>query len=210
MTHAPPRRGRLAPRASRRRASLVAFIACGLAGLWPLAADTTPSPDRLPAVSLLAQPSDGPAPLTPFDPHLPHPGELLGAPIGERFQPQHRLLDVLEILAAASPRVHIEGYGSTPEERPLSLVTISAPRHLARLDEIFAAHRALARGEIEPGTDLNDLPAVIWLAFGIHGDEPSPSETAVALTYALAAVDAEPVAANTLGEPTDDTLALQR
>ncbi len=51
---------------------------------------------------------------------------------------------------------------------------------------------------------LDDLkrtvPAIVWLAFGVHGNETSSSEAALALAYSLAAAPRESELAKELGE----------
>jgi len=129
--------------------------------------------------------------LPELDPSVPSPAELLGAPLGARFTHHARILDYLERLAAASPRVATWQYGETYEGRPLTLVAISAPDNIARLDEIRSEHLELAdpRGLAadERQRLLAETPVVVWLAYGVHGNESSSAEAAMAAAYVLAA-----------------------
>jgi hypothetical protein len=126
-----------------------------------------------------------------LDPAVPSPAEFLGYPLGSRFTHHQRILDYLERLAEASPRVAIWRYGETYEGRPLTLVAISLPENVARLDELRGAHRRLAdpRGLSDDEIDrlAGELPVVVWLAYGVHGNESSSAEAAMAAAYALAA-----------------------
>ncbi|MEM1202447.1 MAG: M14 family zinc carboxypeptidase [Acidobacteriota bacterium] len=121
---------------------------------------------------------------------LPHPSDFLGYALGERFTPQARQLDYFEALAAASDRVRLETYGTTHQGRPLSLVVIASPQHLDKLEDLRRASLRLVapglRGD-ELESLVDGLPAVVWLAFGVHGNETSPAETAMAVAYTLAA-----------------------
>ncbi|MDA8018074.1 MAG: hypothetical protein MPN21_11565 [Thermoanaerobaculia bacterium] len=115
---------------------------------------------------------------------LPHPERFLAYRLGSRYTPHHRVVDYLEALAEASDRVRLSEYGRTVEDRPLHLVMISSPGNLARLDQIFETSRRLGT---EPGPSLEDQPALVWLAYGVHGNETSAAEAALAVAWQLAA-----------------------
>jgi hypothetical protein len=134
-------------------------------------------------------------PLPAVDPGVPRPDSLLGYPLGSRFTHWDRILDYYRTLAAASPRVRIAEYGRTYEGRPLVTVTISSPDNIEHLDEIRRDHQRLA-----DTVDLSDadrdrlvqrLPLVVWLAYGVHGNESSSAEAAMAVAYLLAAGQGE-------------------
>lgn len=154
---------------------LLAFLAVpGLAAPGLFAPLTSGSPPALPAVAE----------------EVPHPAAFLGYPLGDRFTPYPRIVAYLETLAAASDRVAIEEYGSTYEGRPLHLVTLTSARQQRRLEEIRLQGLRLASGELaDEARDrvLADQPVVVWLAFGVHGNETSSAEAAMAVAYVLAA-----------------------
>ncbi|HYN21149.1 MAG TPA: hypothetical protein VE078_09330, partial [Thermoanaerobaculia bacterium] len=70
------------------------------------------------------------------DERLPRPDSVLGYSLGSRFTHWDRIVDYLEQLAAASPRVKLMEYGRTYEGRPLILLAISSPANIQRLEEI--------------------------------------------------------------------------
>jgi hypothetical protein len=118
---------------------------------------------------------------------VPSPAAVLGYPLGARFTHWSEIADYLERLAAASPRVSLSEYGRTWEDRPLMLLAISSPGNIARLEAIQQRQASLAGGA-EPGeTD----PIVVWLGYGVHGNEPSSAEAAMAAAYLLAAAGGE-------------------
>ncbi len=133
--------------------------------------------------------------LPALDPDVPSPAEFLGYPLGARFTHHLRILDYLDRLAEASPRVTLWRYGATYEGRPLTLVAISSPENIAHLGEIRARHLRLAdpRGLApeERQRLVEETPVVVWLAYGVHGNESSSSEAAMAAAYALAAGEGE-------------------
>ncbi len=136
------------------------------------------------AGDLIAPLSDGTRlELPPLAAEVPSPAEFLGYPLGARFTHWSEIGGYLERLAAASDRVAIQDYGTTYEGRPLTLLAISSPANIARLDELRREHLRLAAGG-EPGADD---PVVVWLAYGVHGNESSSAEAAMAAAYLLAA-----------------------
>src|SRR5436190_3156172 len=155
--------------------------------LW-LSAATRPIA-AAPARPLLAPLSDGAhLSLPAVDAALPSPADFLGYSLGERFTRHDRILACLGALAAASPRLRGTDYGTTYEGRTLRLYALSSPANLARLDAIREAHQRLAigrAGEAERERLLGSTPPVVWLAFGVHGNETSSPETAMALAYLL-------------------------
>jgi hypothetical protein len=148
----------------------------GLLSVAPLAA----------APAVLAPTGDGQSPALPgVDPALPSPEAFLGYPLGASFTRHERILAYLGALARAAPdRLRLVDYGTTPEGRPLRLAVVSSPRNLARLEELQRSWRALAAGgDAAPAADL---PAAVWLTYGVHGNESSSSEAAMAVVYLLA------------------------
>lgn len=138
--------------------------------------------------TLLAPLSDGETLALPaLDPAIPSPPAILGYPLGERFTRHDRILGYLDALAAASPRVRAIEYGTTYEDRSLRLYAISSPGNIARLEAIRDEHQRLASGGAERDRLLGSTPAIVWLAYGVHGNEASSPEAAMAQAYLLAA-----------------------
>ena len=119
-----------------------------------------------------------------FDPAIPSPQQFLGYPIGSRYTRHDRLVAYFEHLAKVSDRVQIEHIGQSYEGRPLTLLTLSSPANLARLDAIKAQRQQL----VDPNAAIPaDAPAVAWLAYSVHGNETSSGEAALLTAYYLAA-----------------------
>ena len=141
---------------------------------------------------LLAPLSDGQQlPLPDLDAALPSPARHLGYPLGERFTRHAEILDYLRTLDQASPRVAMWQYGETYEHRPLVMLAISTPENIARLDELRSLRGDLDRthslGNEARNRLLAEMPTVVWLAYGVHGNESSSAESAMAAAYVLAA-----------------------
>jgi hypothetical protein len=138
------------------------------------------SPARAEPVSFYAPPE------ADYDPAIPTPASVLGYEIGEVVSNPGTVHQYVTALADASDRITIETIGWSHERRPILLLTISDPENLARIDEIRAEHLALS----EPGSGQNvtdDMPAITWLGFGVHGDETSSMDAALLTVYHLAA-----------------------
>jgi hypothetical protein len=115
---------------------------------------------------------------------IPAPDEYLGYRLGDRFTPHHRILGYFEELTRRSDLITLEQIGETYEHRPLMLATIASPRHRASLDAIRRNAAALVSGTADENA-LRDMPAIVWLAFGVHGNESSSAEAAMAVASTL-------------------------
>lgn len=116
---------------------------------------------------------------------VPTPDQFLGYGMGERFTPYHRILEYFDELQAKSNLITVQQIGETYEHRPLVLATITSPKNRAALDTIRRNAAALANGEGNVDTLVRDMPAIVWLAFGIHGNESSSAESAMFVASTL-------------------------
>ncbi|MDT8370000.1 MAG: M14 family metallopeptidase, partial [Longimicrobiales bacterium] len=119
---------------------------------------------------------------TTFDPAIPSPEAFLGYPIGSFHTRHDRIVAYMDTLAALSDRASVQIIGWTHEHRPMPVLTVSSPENLARLEEIRVAH--LAATEAEPSAEL---PVIVHLGYGVHGNETSSSEAAMLTAYWLVA-----------------------
>ena len=118
-----------------------------------------------------------------YDASFPEPASVLGWDVGTWHVRHDLLVEWYETVASASPRMQLEVYGQTHEERPLLLATVSSPGNLARIDEICRAHVDFVRN----GVETERLPAIAWMGYSVHGNEPSGSNASLLLAYHLAA-----------------------
>jgi len=144
------------------------------------------------AEPLLAELSNGEELALPeLDPDLPSPAAHLGYPLGERFTHWPEIRGYLAALDAASDRVALWDYGESYLGRPLTLLAISSPANVARLAELrdgrrrFTDPSALSADQRRRLAD--EEPAVVWLGYGVHGNESASAEAAMAAAYVLAA-----------------------
>ncbi len=120
-----------------------------------------------------------------FDPTIPTPEAYFGFPIGEWHLQPDEICAYLRTLAEHSDRLTIEEYGRTHENRPLLLLTFTSAENRREIREIREHHlRAL-----DPGEEVREngkTPAVVWMGYSIHGNEPSGSNAASLVAYYLA------------------------
>lgn len=128
----------------------------------------------------------------PYRASVPRPATLNGYEPGEFQTPYGQIVRVVERIAAASDRVRLVENGETWEHRKLYLAIISAPENLARLDEIKASIARLAdprkiANESEADQIARSIPTVVWLNYGIHGNESASYEAVQQTIFQLAA-----------------------
>jgi hypothetical protein len=116
---------------------------------------------------------------------VPTPEEFLGCGMGERFTPHHRILAYFDELARRSPLISVQQIGETYEHRPLVLATITSAKNRTALETIRRNAVSLANGEGDVDAIVKDMPAIVWLAFGIHGNESSSAESAMFVASTL-------------------------
>lgn len=118
------------------------------------------------------------------------PHEFLGHPVGERFTPHHRILAYFEHLDTQSQRVRFSQFGESYEGRPLNLAVITSEQNHARLDEIRRQNLRLndprTISAADAGSIIRTAPVIVWLAYGVHGDESSSAEAAMLAAHWLA------------------------
>ena len=118
-----------------------------------------------------------------FAPDAPSFAEVAGLDPGERPLRPEEVVSAFETIAESSPRARLIEYARSHEGRPLVLLAVSESVTVADLDGFRARHVELLDGA--GGGDMEHAKAVAWMAYGIHGDELSSPDAAVALAYWL-------------------------
>ena len=123
-----------------------------------------------------------------LNPDIPTPEAVLGYQVGEWHVSHDKLVEYMRTLAAASDRIQIQTTGFTHEKRPLVLLTVTHPSNMPQLEQIKQKRQQLVT---KPGSisdaELAQLPAVAYMGFSIHGNEPSGSNAVLLTAYYLAA-----------------------
>ncbi len=123
-----------------------------------------------------------------FDTGIPLPNDVVGLAVGERHWYHHEIIRYLDALAESSPRMlalgeHARSHGG----RSLMTYVITSEANLARLDEIEATRAKIVNPDAV--LEIDDLPAVIHLMYGIHGNEPSASNVTPLIAHFLTATN---------------------
>ena len=126
------------------------------------------------------------------DDSIPTPKQFFGFDIGFRHLAHAQVAGYVKKLAEVSDRISIEQYGETHGGRPLLLLTITSKENRQRLDEIKSKHRRLTKPN-SAKIDTADLPAVINMGYGVHGDEPSGTNSSPLVAYYLAAAKGDEI-----------------
>jgi len=127
-----------------------------------------------------------------YDAAVPTPKKVLGYDFGDRISSHANIVRYLQALAAAAPnRMKVFEYGKTWEGRELVYAVIGSEANIRRLPEIRAAMQKLHDPRKTPQAEAQKLmagmPAILWLAYGVHGNEISSPDAALVTAYHLLA-----------------------
>ena len=132
-----------------------------------------------------------------YDAAVPTPEAVLGRALGADVALHADIVAVLDAIDVASDKVSRVVYGRSIEGRELSFVVVASPENQAKLPAIRAAMAELADPRGRSPERIQELvastPAVAWLAYCVHGDEPSGSEACLRVLHHLAAAQGDPV-----------------
>ena len=128
----------------------------------------------------------------PYRQSVPRPAAITGYEPGQFQTPHGQIARVVERIAASAPdRVRVIENGRTWEHRNLYLAVVSAPENINRLDEIKANIARLADPrkltDAEADQIARSTPVIVWLNYGIHGNESASYEAVQQVLYHLAA-----------------------
>ena len=124
---------------------------------------------------------------TEYDESIPKPKDIIGHEVGEWHVSHDKLVFYMKTLAASSDRVTIKEYARTFENRPLLLLTITSAANHQKIDQIREDHLALSDPNKSASLNTENMPAVVWAGYSVHGNEPSGSNASLLVAYHLAA-----------------------
>lgn len=137
------------------------------------------------------------APGTRYDTKLPSLKQITGYDFGERITSPENIIRYFRMLNEAAPdRTKLVKYAESWEGRELYALIIADPEKFRRLDEIKTGLRSLAAPTATSLADesrlVKELPLVVALLHGVHGNEVSSGEAAMAEAYHLLAAQGDP------------------
>lgn len=126
-----------------------------------------------------------------YDKTIPTPEEFFGQEMGEWHLTHDQILFYMKEIARISNRAIIQEYARSWENRPLVHLIFTSENNHRKLDELKALHIKHAN----PAENItnDNVPLVINLGYGIHGNESSASNSSVLTAYYLAAAQGEKI-----------------
>ncbi len=122
-----------------------------------------------------------------YDSRIPSPDVFLGYQVGD-WHVSHALThQYMQLLAETSDRATIYEYARTHEQKPLVHLVITSAANHANLESIRQQHVRLADPTVSASIDISDMPAVVFLGYGVHGNEPSSHNAALLVAWYLTA-----------------------
>ena len=120
-----------------------------------------------------------------------HPNKFLDFDYATRVATPEQITSALEAWSKQSDKLKIIEYARTHENRPLHAVFISSPKNLKNLDLIKEKINQLSDARVtndrKAKTLIDQLPAIAWMAYSIHGNETSGADAALGIIYHLIA-----------------------
>lgn len=134
---------------------------------------------------------------TSYNRDIPTIESVLGHDSGAEITTPVEAISYLESLQAAAPeRMQVVRYATSWEGRELVYAIIGSVGTMARIDAVKADLAQLASGTLsasERDEIVARTPAVVWLAYGVHGNEISSTDASLALAYHLLAAEGDGV-----------------
>ena len=122
----------------------------------------------------------------PYNDNIQTPEEFLGYEIGFQHTRHDLIVSYLNYLSNNSEKAELIQYGKTHEGRNLVILTVSSEDNLKNLQQIQKEHlKYTIPGALVPSSE--ELPIIVNLGYGVHGNEPSSSEAALLTAYTLVA-----------------------
>jgi hypothetical protein len=133
-----------------------------------------------------------PMPGIKADKAIPTSKQILGHNWGRDISNHSEITRYLQALVKAAPgRCKLVKYGSSYEKRDLYYLVISSPENIKNLAAIKKNNKALAQPrKVLYGQSqemIKKAPAIVWLAYSVHGNEISSSDAALLTAYHLVA-----------------------
>jgi hypothetical protein len=149
-----------------------------------------------------------------YDPSVPTPKKVIGYDFGDRVSSHANIVKYMNALAAAeSSRMKVFEYGKTWEGRELIYAVIGSEANIKRLPEIRSAMQRLHDPRKTPAAEaqrlIANMPAIIWLAYAVHGNEISSADSAMVTAYHLLASRNDKGVADTLANALTIIVPLQ-
>jgi len=124
-----------------------------------------------------------------YNPSVPVPESVIGHQVGEWHVTHDKLVNYMKSIAAASDRVILQVYGHSYENRSLLHLIFTSPENHKKLKELKTQHQLLADPIQSGSLNIENIPVVVTLGYGVHGNESSAANSSLLTAYYLAAAE---------------------
>ena len=126
-----------------------------------------------------------------YNKEIPTPEQFFNQQVGEWHLTHDQILFYMKEIAKTSNRAILYEYARTYENRPLVHLIFTSEENHKNLDKLKALHYNYS----EPGENIDkkDVPVVVSLTYGVHGNESSGPNSSVLTAYYLAAAEGEKI-----------------
>lgn len=118
---------------------------------------------------------------------VPPPSSFIGHEVGEWHVTHDKLVGYMKLLDGISGRAVWEEYGKSWEGRPLGQLVITSEENMGRLEEIRLSHLKLSDPALSKNITTEEMPVIIKLGYGVHGNESSAQNASMLTAYYLVA-----------------------
>ncbi|MDX9904885.1 MAG: M14 family zinc carboxypeptidase, partial [Bacteroidales bacterium] len=118
---------------------------------------------------------------------IPTPASFIGHQPGEWHVTHDRLLGYMKLLEGLSERAVWEKYGNSWEGRELGQMIVTSEENMSRIEQIRAEHLRLSDPSVAKSVDVSNMPVIIKLGYGVHGNESSAQNASLLTAYYLVA-----------------------
>jgi hypothetical protein len=126
-----------------------------------------------------------------YNKNIPTPEEFFGQKIGEWHLNYEQILSYLHEIDRLSERAVIQEYARSYENRPLIHLVFTSEENQKNLESLKKLHNSFSG--TEPDLSAGDVPLVINMGYGVHGNESSATNSSVLTAYYLAAANGEKI-----------------
>jgi hypothetical protein len=122
-----------------------------------------------------------------YNENVPSPEKFLGFQVGEQHVSHDQIVAYMKELDRTSDRVTLQEYARTYENRPCLLLTITSTDNQKNIESIRKEHLKLSDPSQSASVNIENMPAVVWMGYSVHGNEPSGANANLLVSYFLAA-----------------------
>lgn len=126
-----------------------------------------------------------------YDKNIPTPETYFNQQLGQWHLSHDQVLNYMKEIARISERAVIREYARSHENRPLVHLIITSEQNQKRLEELKELHVNFS----QPGQNISseNVPLVVNLGYGVHGNESSATNSSILTVYYLAAAQGEKI-----------------